>query len=153
MAKEKIEHRIGILAPADVIWASLIDVASWPEWTGLYTRASGVIRIGEVLDLEVSIPGQAPRAIQPRILDWAPNDHIHWKLSLMHGLVSTVRYMEIEDLEGAPGCIFSNGEIFGGLLGARLAWRERRSIRAGFTLLGEGLKTRAEAAVAAGAVR
>jgi hypothetical protein len=51
-------------------------------------------------------------------------------------------------LEGAPGVIFSNGEIFKGLLGERLVKPRRRAIRQGFEAMGEALKTRAEAFMA-----
>jgi hypothetical protein len=43
----KIEHRIGIAAPAEVIWEILADVPGWEAWNPLYTKASGVIRIGD----------------------------------------------------------------------------------------------------------
>ncbi|MGE5502767.1 MAG: SRPBCC family protein [Ignavibacteriales bacterium] len=141
----KLEHRIGIQAPAEVIWESLVDVNGWESWNPLYPRAEGTIRIGNVLNLTVDIPGQKPREIQPRILDWAPEDHIHWRLSMMGGLVKTIRYLEIEVLS-ETGCIFSNGELFDGLLGPTIAKRYRRQLRAGFASMGEALQARAEAA-------
>lgn len=141
----RIEHRIGIQAPAEVIWESLFDVPGWAAWNPLYPKASGQVRIGTVLDLELRLPGQQPREIKPVILDWAPNDHIHWNLKMMGGLVKTTRYLEIEILS-ETGCIFSNGEIFDGLMGASVARRLRRPIHAGFAALGEALRDRAEAA-------
>ncbi|MGE5564654.1 MAG: SRPBCC family protein [Parcubacteria group bacterium] len=141
----KLEHRIGIQAPADVIWESLVDIAGWENWNPLYPRAEGTIRIGNVLNLTVNIPDQKPREIHPRILDWAPADHIHWTLSMMGGLVKTIRYLEIEVLS-ETGCIFSNGEIFDGLLGPSIARRYRRQLRAAFASMGEALQARAEAA-------
>lgn len=141
----KLEHRIGIQAPAEVIWESLVDVNNWESWNPLYPRAEGTVRIGNTLNLTVNIPGQEPRHIQPRILDWAPEDHIHWRLSLMGGLVKTIRYLEIEALS-ETGCIFSNGEIFDGLLGPTVARRYRRQLRAAMASMGEALQLRAEAA-------
>lgn len=141
----KLEHRIGIQAPAEVIWESLVDVNGWESWNPLYPRAEGAIRIGNTLNLTVNIPGQEPRKIQPRILDWAPADHIHWRLSLMGGWIKTIRYLEIEILS-ETGCIFSNGEIFEGLLGPTVAKRYRRQLRAAMASMGEALQLRAEAA-------
>jgi len=141
----KLEHRIGIQAPAEIIWESLVDIGSWESWNPLYPRAEGTVRIGNTLNLTVNIPGQAPRHIQPRILDWAPADHIHWRLSLMGGWIKTVRYLEIEALS-ETGCIFSNGEIFDGLLGSMVANRYRRQLRAAMASMGEALQLRAEAA-------
>lgn len=140
----KLEHRIGIQAPAEVIWEIVADIPGWAAWNPLYPKAAGEIRIGNVLDLELHLPGQKPQAIQPVVLDWAPFDHLHWTLRLKRGLVKTTRYLEIEALS-ETGCIFSNGEIFDGWMGPGMARRLRRPIRAGFAALGEAVRDRAEA--------
>ena len=49
----KIEHRIGVQAPPDVIWESLADLSTWADWNPLYPNAAGQIRIGETLDLDL----------------------------------------------------------------------------------------------------
>lgn len=140
----KIEHRLGVAAPADVIWEVLSDIPSWPQWNPLYPKADGVIRIGSVLDLDVAIEGQPVRPIKPVVLDWAPYDHLHWRLSMANGMIKSVRYLEIEPLSDT-GCIFSNGEIFGGLLTPFVIGPMRYPIRRGFEALGEALKVQAEA--------
>ena len=141
----KLEHRIGVQAPAEVIWESLFDVEGWAAWNPLYPRAAGVIRIGSTLSLDMALPGQAPQTVTPTILDWAPEDHVHWTTKSQYGLMKTIRYLELEPLS-ETGCIFSNGEIYDGYLGQRIANRDRRAIRAGFAALGEALQQRAEAA-------
>ena len=141
----KLEHRIGVQAPAEVIWESLFDVAGWPAWNPLYPKAAGVVRIGSQLDLELAMPGLPARQIRPTILDWAPNDHIHWSTRSAYGLMKTLRYIEIETLS-ETGCIFSNGELYDGMLGERFASRHRRLIREGFAAMGEAVRARAEAA-------
>jgi hypothetical protein len=128
-----------------VIWESLFDVNSWESWNPLYPRAEGTIRIGNVLNLTLDLPGRAPQEIHPVILDWAPFDHIHWRLKVLGGWVRTIRYLEIEALS-ETGCIFSNGEIFEGPLGGYVAKRYRRPIREGMAAMGEALQARAEAA-------
>jgi hypothetical protein len=139
----KLEHRLGVRAPAEAIWDVIADVERWAEWNPLYPRAAGVIRMGETLDLEVALPGQASRQIRPVVVDWVPHEQLLWSLSMMGGLVKSTRYLEIEEL--APGaCVFSNGELFGGLIGPTLARRMRGPIRAGFAALGEALKARVE---------
>jgi len=141
----KLEYRLGVRAPASVIWQVLSDIEAWPKWNPLYTKAAGVIRIGAQLDLEVTLRGQAPRAIQPTILDWVPNEQLHWRVKMVGGLVKSTRYFEIEEL--TPGAsIFSNGEMFTGLLGPTVAKRLRGPIRDGFRDMGEALKILAEAA-------
>jgi hypothetical protein len=143
----KLENRLGVQAPAEVIWPIMSDLATWQEWNPLYPKAAGIIRIGEILTLDLALPGQPVQTIQPRVLDWAPLDHIHWQLKLLRGLVTSVRYLEIE-IMGDASCIVSNGELFTGPL-SFLVRSQRRAIRQGFDAMGEAIKTRAEAAWAA----
>jgi hypothetical protein len=141
----RIEHRIGVQAPAEVIWKTLYDLERWAEWNPLYPKASGAIRIGQPLNLTLAIPGQPEREIHPTVLEWVPNEQLHWRLSLMGGLIRTVRYIEIEQL-AEESCIVSSGEIFGGWLGPSAARRMGRAVHRGFVAMNEALKRRAEAA-------
>lgn len=140
----KLEHRIGIQAPDEIVWEILSDIPGWASWNPLYPRAEGVIRIGDVWSLDLALPGEKLQTIRPVILDWAPYDHIHWRLNALRGWVSTIRFLEIEKM-GPENCIFSNGEIFGGMLGGLVAGRLRGPIRQGFADLGEALKAKSEA--------
>jgi hypothetical protein len=139
----RIEHRIGIQAPAEVIWEVIRDLAAWSEWNPIYPRAAGEIRIGSTLDLVVALPGQPERSLQPVVLDWVPNEQLHWRLSMMGGFVRTIRYLEIEQL-AEESCIVSNGEIFGGLMGPSVGRQVGRSVYRGFLAMNEALKDRAE---------
>ena len=139
----KVEHRIGIQAPAEVIWEIVFDLGRWHEWNPTYTRADGQVKIGEVLTLTLALPGQSPQVIRPKVLDWVPNEQLHWQLSMMGGLIKTLRYIEISPLE--TGCIVDNGEIFGGFMGPSLGKRMGRTVRRGFQAMNEALKARAEA--------
>ena len=143
--KVQIEHRVGVQAPAETIWAILADINGWPAWSPLYTRVEGALKIGAQLTVEVALAGRRPQTLRPVILDWIPNEQIHWRLSALAGLVKTTRYLEIERLN-ETGCIFANGELFDGPLGPRVARSIAAPARAGFRAMGEALKERAEAA-------
>lgn len=140
----KVEHRIGIQAPADTIWDIVVDLQRWGDWNPIYPQASGEVRIGQTLNLTLALPDDKPRTIQPVVLDWVPREQLHWRLSMLGGLVNTLRYIEIEEL--APGsCIVSNGEIFKGLLGTRVLKSNANKLRKGFMAMGMALRDRAEA--------
>ena len=141
----RVEHRIGVQAPAEAIWAQIQDLAGWERWNPLYPKAAGEIRIGGRLDLTVAVPGQPERRIQPVVLDWIPNEQLHWKLSVLGGLMTSIRFIEIEPL-AETGCVVSNGELFQGLLAPTVIRRMGRSIHRGFAAMNEALKARAEAA-------
>jgi hypothetical protein len=140
----RIEDRIGVQAPAELIWEIVRDLHLWEEWNPTYTRAVGEVRIGEILTLDLALPGQPVQQIHPRVMEWVPNEQLHWQLKLMGGMIKTVRYIEITSLSEA-GCIVDNGEIFGGLMGPSLGKRMGRVVRRGFQAMNEALKARAEA--------
>jgi hypothetical protein len=140
----KLEHSVGVAAPAEVIWEILSDIPAWPRWNPIHPKADGRVGFGERLSLTLALPGEAHREIAPAVFDWTPNEAIHWRHSAVYGLVTMTRYLEIEKLS-ETGCAFHNGEIFGGLLGVRVARARRSSLKRGFAAVGEALKTQAEA--------
>jgi len=139
-----VEHRIGVQAPAEVIWEIVSDFSTWGAWNPLYRKAEGQLRIGTPLTLEQVLPGEPPRVIQPVVQDWVPYEQLHWRSSRMGGFVKTIRYIEIEAM-GPANATFSNGELFMGLLVRAIAREERRRLRQAFTAMGEALRDRAEA--------
>ncbi|WP_293677303.1 SRPBCC domain-containing protein [uncultured Phenylobacterium sp.] len=144
----RVEDRIGVQAPAELIWDIVRDLSRWHEWNPTYPQASGEVRIGETVTVTLALPGQPPQELKPRILDWVPNEQLHWELKMMGGLIKTLRYVEIQAL-GEAASIVDNGEIFGGLMGRSLGRRVGRSVRQGFKAMNEALKARAEAQWAA----
>jgi hypothetical protein len=140
----RVEHRVGVQAPAEVIWEVISDIGSWSKWNPLYPKASGQIRIGGTLDITLALPGQPPQQIKPTVLEWVPNEQLHWRLTMLGGFVKTTRFFEIESLAEASS-IVSNGELFAGMMGPSVAKRMGRSIYRGFMEMNEALKARAEA--------
>ena len=140
----RIEHRIGIQAPAEVIWEVLSDLESWGAWCKLYPKAAGAIRIGAQLDLTLALPGRPEEEIHPTVLEWVPDEQLHWRLTMLGGLVKTTRFFEIEALS-AEGCIVNNGELIAGFLGPTLGRRLGRTIYRAFADMNDALKARAEA--------
>jgi hypothetical protein len=138
------EHRIGIQTPAEVIWELVVDLEGWSAWNPLYPQASGEIRIGAPLDMTVQLPGLQPQKPKATLREWVPNSQLHYTVTALGGLVSAIRYIEIEQL--APeSCIVSNGEIMGGLLGPSVARSLGGKVRKGLRLMNEALKEQAEA--------
>ena len=137
----RIEHRIGVAAPAETIWELLQDVERWPQWNPLYTQASGKLGIGAALRLHESLPGKPPRQLSPVVVDWEPRAQILWRENGV--LARTMRYIEIEALT-ETGCIFANGAFFHGAVGQLQAKSQRRATFEGFQALGEAVKRLSE---------
>lgn len=139
----RIEHRIGVRAPAETVWVLIYDVEGWGAWNPIYPEASGRVQIGEALTIKVAPPGMQPQVIKAVVLDWVPNEQLHWRTSLMGGLMRITRFIEIEQL-AEESCIVSNGEIFGGPLGPTIARQVGGKIHKGLRLMSEALKEQAE---------
>ena len=141
----KLEHRIGVQAPPEVLWDLIADLGAWPEWNPIYSQASGVLSIGAPLELTLALPDLPPRFIEPVVVDWVPHEQLLWRTSVASGLGVAIRFLEIDQV-AENACIFSNGELFQGLLGPAAGERVRRPLKKGFAAMGEALKARAEAA-------
>lgn len=139
----RIEDRIGVQAPAEVVWEIVYDLARWAEWNPTYPRAEGQVRIGGTLSVTLALPGQPKQELRPRVLEWVPNEQLHWRLTMLGGMISTLRYIEIETLT-PEAVVVSNGEFFQGLMGPSLGKRMGRAVQRGFRTMNEALKDRAE---------
>jgi hypothetical protein len=139
-----VEHRIGVQAPAEIVWEVVSEFETWTHWNPIYRRAEGQMKIGTALVLEQHLPGEPPRVIQPVVQDWVPYEQLHWRSSRVGGLVTAIRYLEIENM-GPASSTFSNGELFMGLLVRLVRREERRKLKAAFTAMGEAVRDRAEA--------
>jgi hypothetical protein len=129
----KVEHRMGVPAPAKVIWEVLVDLERWAEWNPTHPRIVGQLRIGETLEVHEAFPGAPSRVIRPKVVDWVPDAQILWTLSQAGGLIRRIRYIEIEPFdEQADACILSNGEVWQGIVGQRVGKAARWRLRAGF---------------------
>ena len=144
MSDPKIEHRIGVGAPPAVVWELLKDLESWPSWNPIYTAVRGRLGYGEEVHLTVQLPDQPPTDTVATIIEWVPDEQIHWTTKGRYGLVRTTRYIEIDKLT-EEACIFSNGELIQGFLAKSAGRKLARSMWKGFELMGEAVKARAEA--------
>lgn len=143
MPQVRIEHRVGVAAPPEVIWELLAEPERWPEWNPIYSNVKGRLQIGAPISMDVDPPGLNRMHVDATIVDWVPDTQILWKTKLP-GFVRSLRYIEIDKLSEA-GCILSNGEIFEGF-GVRYMGRKYRSAAyRSFEAIGEALRARAEA--------
>lgn len=138
-----VEHRIGIRAPAELIWDLVSDFSTWETWNPVHPRAEGQLKIGTPLTVHQALPQEPVRVIQPVVQDWVPYEQLHWRSTRLGGFVTAIRYIEIENM-GPENATFSNGELFTGLLVRWISRDERRRLRAAFTQMGEALRDHAE---------
>ncbi|CAN5552131.1 SRPBCC domain-containing protein [soil metagenome] len=138
-----VEHRIGVQAPADLVWEVISDFAAWGQWNPVHPRIEGEMRIGTTLTVAFVSEGEVV-TLKPIVQDWVPYEQLHWRTKRLKGFVTAIRYIEI-DKKGDESSIFSNGELFIGPLVRFVSRAERRRLRAAFTIMGEALRDHVEA--------
>jgi hypothetical protein len=138
-----VEHRIGVQAPAELVWEVISDFASWETWNPVHPRIEGEMRIGTTLTTDFVTEG-GTATLTPIVQDWVPYEQLHWRTKRLKGFVTAIRYIEI-DKKGEESAIFSNGELFVGPLVRFVSRAERKRLRAAFTIMGEALRDHVEA--------
>jgi hypothetical protein len=138
----RVQHRVGVAAPASAVWAAISELADWSEWNPLYPKAEGRLAIGSLVELTRDLDGKTERQ-EVRIVDWVPNAQIVWQRSITL-FASSMGYLEIEALS-ERGCILAAGEIYEGRVGDFIGRKLRRPLREGLVALCEAAKVRAEA--------
>ena len=139
----KVENRIGVQAPPEVVWEILSDLSGWGRWCPIYPRAAGELHIGARLELTLALPGLPEREFSARLIDWVPEEQILWADAPWRGWVRTARYIEIEKLS-ETSCIVSNGEQIEGFLADFFHERRRLPMKRGFLAFSEAIKAASE---------
>ena len=138
----RIEHRIGVAAPASEVWDLVYDLKGWKDWTGVYSEASGKIAIGETLHFTFTVGDRPPMRAEAKVYDWVPEAQLAWNAKLPGG-IRTLRYVEIEKLS-ETSCILANGDYYSGFATIFMDRKLRRDIRAAFQTMNENAKRVAE---------
>ena len=139
-----VEHRTGVQAPAEILWEVISDFETWSVWNPIHPRIEAALRIGTPVSVDLVVDSQPAKTIEAVVQDWVPYEQLHWRSTRMRGLITTIRYLEIERMSDV-GSTFSNGELFMGPLVRLVSRDERRRLRAAYTRMGEAVKARAEA--------
>lgn len=139
----RIEDRIGIHAPAEVIWNLIYDLDGWAAWNPMYPQASGSVGIGRQVAM-TRVVGDAREELQPTILEWVPNDQLHFRSVSQGGFVKTIHFIEIEVL-GPENCIVAAGELISGLRASSALRTGGRDTMRALKAMNAALKERAEA--------
>jgi hypothetical protein len=139
----RIEHRIGIAAPPRLVRELDCDLATWPEWTGLYTEARGRIAIGETLSFTYRLGQDDPVSTRGVVYDWVPEAQLAWESKLPRR-VRSLRYVEIEKLT-ETSCILANGDYLSGIGTAFISPAFRAATRTAFQTMNENAKRIVEA--------
>lgn len=141
----RIQTSIDIEAPADQVWATLVDFDGYGAWNPFVLRVRGAPVVGTPVRLTVLLAGRkmsrthlVSRVDAPTTLAWTIQTGASWWI---HG----ERIQRVEAL-GPDRCRYTNDEQVHGVLGAIVGPLMGGRVRAGLEAAGRGLKAHCERA-------
>jgi hypothetical protein len=140
----ELRSEIEIQASTERVWQLLTDFASFPQWNPFIRRASGEIRAGANLVVNIQPSGASGMTFKPTVLKVDPNRELRWLGHLvLPGLFDGEHIFTIKPL-GNNRVRFSQREIFNGLLVPLLGRSLKTDTQRGFEEMNQALKARAE---------
>ena len=141
---KELRSEIEIEASAERVWQLLADFPSFPQWNPFIRKATGNIRVGERLEVNIQPSGASAMTFRPTVLKVEPNRELRWLgLLLISRLFDGEHIFTIEPL-GEGRVRFTQREVFTGLLVPLFARGLDTDTRRGFEEMNLALKTRAE---------
>jgi hypothetical protein len=141
---KELRSEIEIQASAERVWQLLTDFPSFPQWNPFIRKASGNIKVGERLEVNIQPSGASAMTFRPTVLKVEPNRELRWLGHLLiSGLFDGEHSFTIEPL-GESRVGFTQREVFTGLLVPLFARGLDTDTRRGFEEMNQALKARAE---------
>ena len=144
MNQRVVEATIDIAAPAETVWRTLLDFASYPQWSRFILAIEGEPQLGAHLAVQLDDGGGIMR-MRPTIVIFNENVELRWR-----GVVGASFLLSAEHsfrLQQLPGGAtrFTQSETFGGIL-VPLFWKRLDGqTRRAFHSFNDALCRRAEA--------
>ena len=144
MAGHRIVTGIVIHAAPERVWAVLTDFPAYPQWNPFVVSVTGKPQAGERLVISLAPPGGRGMVFKPLVLTADPPRELRWRGRLLvPGLFDGEHYFRLEPQPGGTTKLV-HGEDFSGLLVPMSRRSLEQGTRAGFVLMNEALKKRAE---------
>ncbi|TRX61322.1 SRPBCC domain-containing protein [Fulvivirga sp. M361] len=141
---KELYTEIQINAPASKIWSVLMDFDLYPEWNPFVISVIGRAHLRERLKVTIQTGEAKTMRFTPRVTIFKKEKEFAWLGQLlMAGLFDGHHRFEIKEIEHGQH-LFIQKEQFSGLL-VPLFWKKLDvGTRAGFVMMNEALKKRAE---------
>ena len=147
MFRKEIHTEIAIDADPGAVWEVLVDLSSYPDWNPMVRKASGEVRVGELLTLHYEPEGHKKRTFKPLLLVVEPGRELRWqgKPGVRFLFESEHSYILKETVEGKTH--LDHDMIFWGLLIPPVRTILEKATRKPFNDQNKALKERVEGRV------
>ena len=135
-----------INAPAERVWAQMIDFASFPSWNPFMLKAEGRLEPGERLKVRLQLDHGMKMTFRPRVTVVEPNRELRWLATLGRpGVFDVDRRFLIEPRDGGVRFVMSE-ECTGWLTPVMFAPNLEAQLYRGYDAFNEALRKRVEEA-------
>ena len=135
-----VEASVEIDAPRDVVWETLVDFESYPQWNPFTRRVETTLEVGAPVSLHVDMPGRSGSDRTEWVNLVEPGRTICWGMHLGHpGLLTANRWQELHDLGGGR-TLYHTVDRFSGLLVPLMMALYGEPTRRGFESVAHELK-------------
>jgi len=139
-----IETQVDIRSDAQTVWNILTDFSTYGTWNPFIPQICGEARPGGRLKVRMQPPGGRETCFRPRILRCRPLRELSWVGRMMlPGLLDGTHTFRISPT--GAGVRLYHEERLSGIASPLFSEPEVSAIRAGFELMNERLRSRAEA--------
>lgn len=139
-----LETSITIQAPAEKVWATLLDFQSYAEWNPFIRSIQGEATVGTYLENTLHLDGQKPQVFRPEVLRVEEEKEFRWRGKLfVKGLFDGEHYFLLKSVDEQTTQLI-HGEHFSGLLSAVIMRMIGDQTQKGFHAMNEALKQRCE---------
>lgn len=139
-----LRTEIQIAATPERVWNILMDFPGYVQWNPFVRSLEGTPRAGETLRVFIQPPGGRGMQFRPKVLVVEAIREFRWKGKLLvNGLFDGEHFFILEQMPNGT-VLFTQGEIFSGLLVPLMKRSLEGSIKNGFIAMNEALKRLAE---------
>lgn len=144
---KKLTTEITIDGPPSVVWETLRDFASFPEWNPFVISLEGDMKVGSRLLTRIQPPNSKATTFKPTVTAVVENEYFEWLGHLgIKGLFDGRHQYKLEATDN--GTRFIQSEEFTGVLAPFVLRLIGAKTEAGFAAMNQALKERAEQVVA-----
>lgn len=133
---------ITIDAPRGAVWQVLFDIPGYNSWNPFLTYAGGNVSVGEILRLDVHLPGAWVTPTKVRVLTVDPERELVWLGHFLNipGLIDGHHSLQLFDQGPAQTKLVHKERFDGFLLPFFFGWFTRKKIGQGMERMNLALK-------------
>jgi hypothetical protein len=140
---KRIESQVDLPAIPSAVWEQLVDTAAMGSWNPFITSMSGVLAVGERIQVRIAPVGGRPMTFKPRVTVLEPGQRLEWLGTMGIPGLFDGRHSFTLTPSGSGGTRLVQAEDFSGAL-VPLAGKLLSKTEAGFEAMNAALRARLE---------